>query len=303
VGVLDPATMTWSIYTYADGMRAGDGVAGFDVDAATGHVWTAHHPVLGYITLPNGQQQRYFDGGGASRWNGSTWQSWTKPSATIRAFGDKGITEAVMVDRRGGLAWLGGWDGDPVTYHWGLGRDVDAALNWCPLDGCTDGAWSAKVWPDDGTVAALAQDATGRVWVGTNRSEAGLTPAKAGVKLLADGAWYAVDTTNSDLVSGEVSSLASDGDRMWVGSLSRGASLYLPEPPPTATPEASATPTASSTPTASTTVEVTPTVPRTSTVTPTATTGEATVTPSATPSLPCGPGGRCAVWLPYTSRR
>lgn len=300
IGVLDPATGAWTVHDYADGMRAGDGIADFDLDPATGDIWTAHHPVLGYITLPNGQQQRYFDGGGASRYNGTAWQSWTKPAATIRAFGDKGITEAILVDRAAGLVWLGGWDGDPVTYHWGLGRDVDAALNWCPLEGCTDGAWSAKVWADDGTVAALRLDEAGRVWAGTNRAEAGTTPADAGVKVRVDGTWHTLNAANTDLPSNEISALAPDGPRMWVGTLSRGIGVFVPGPAPTATPTVTRTPPPSATPTPAATVEATPTLGATRTPTPTPTPPP---TATSTPSGGCGPDGRCRILLPFTLKR
>lgn len=290
VGVLDPSSGQWQLHRYADGVTAGDGAADIEIDPVTGNVWMAHHPVIGYISLPNGQQLRYFDGGGASRWDGSAWRSWTKPNAPLRLYGDKGIAQAVAVDRPGGRVWIGGWDGDPNTYHWGLGRDVDASVNWCPLEECTDGAWSTKVWPDDGTVAALAVDASGRVWAGTNRSEIGIAPARAGVKLLAGDEWGLVSTGNSDLADDEVSALAADGERMWIGTLSRGVSLYLPGPAPTATPRATATSEATAT---SMATEPTPTSPASQTAT-------ATATSSATPTPPIT---RRPVLLPLLMRR
>jgi hypothetical protein len=290
------------VHDYAGGVAAGDGAADITLDPASGAVWMAHHPVLGYTVLPSGGQVRYFDGGGASRWNGVSWRSWTKPFAPLQLFGDKGIAESILVDRRAGLVWLGGWDGDPITFHWGLGRDVDASLNWCPVDDCTDGAWSARVWPDDGTVAALAVDAEGRVWAGTNRAEAGLAPAVAGVKLLAAGEWSEVTTANSGLVDDEVSALAADGDRMWVGTLSQGVSLHVPGARPTPTPPATETATASATSSAVFTDEPTATEGATATASTRPTTPDAP-TPTSTRATGCQPGGRCTVLLPLAMGR
>lgn len=303
IGVLDPATGQWTTHSYAGGLRAGDGAADFALDPLSGDMWAAHHPVLGYVTLPNGRSVRYFDGGGASRFNGSTWRSWTKPEAPLRLFGDKGIADAVLVDRGRGLVWLGGWDGHPVTYHWGLGRDVDAALNWCPVGDCTDGAWSAKVWPGDGTVASLALDAEGRLWVGTNREEAGLAPAVAGVKLLTGSEWSEVTTANSGLAGNEVSALTAQGSRVWAGTLSRGVSLYAPGPAPTPTPRFSPTPAVSPSATPMPTDEHTPTVAATgsASVTPTGDAPPPTGTATRSPGCPAGTG--CNVYLPLVLRR
>jgi ligand-binding sensor domain-containing protein len=307
IGVFDPDTGQWTVHTARTGLKAGDGVADFDVDPATGDVWTAHHPVLGYVTLPGGQQQRYFDGGGVARWDGSGWRSWTKPDASIRAFGDKGILEAVLVDRTRDLVWAGGWDGDPVSYHWPKGRDVHAVVNWCPIDDCDDGDWQHRAWEDEGTVGALEIDDQGRVWVGTNRDGAGVVPAENGVKLFDGQDWYVITPTNSGLPHREVSALAAAGDRMLVGTLRHGVGLYIPGPAPTATPTATLVPpTHTPSPTASPTDEATPT----SIVTPSATASQSPIakTPSATttatPAGPqqCPPDGTCRVFAPFAVR-
>jgi hypothetical protein len=313
IGVLDPATGKWTVHTYRTGLSAGDGAADFDVDPSTGHVYSAHHPVTGFVTLPNGQIQQYFDGGGVARWNGASWRSWFKPAAAIRAFGDKGILEAVLVDRTNGRIWAGGWDGDPLTFHWLKGKDVDATVNWCPLASCGDGDWEPRVWPDDGTVATLALDSQGQVWVGTNRAGAGLAPPQAGVKLFSGGTWSTVTTYNSHLAGNEITALVRAGERMWVGTIQRGVSRYDPAPPPTPTVTPTATPSPTSPATPTVTEETTPTpdgtpgVTATPTPTPSATVAPShTPTPSTTPSPtpePCGPGRRCPIFLPACMKR
>ncbi|MFN2115223.1 MAG: two-component regulator propeller domain-containing protein [Anaerolineae bacterium] len=305
IGVLNVATGEWTIHTARRGLRAGDGVADFDVDPVTGYMWSAHHPVLGYVTLPNGQQQRYFDGGGVARFDGAGWRSWTKPDAALQAFGDKGIMEAIAVDRVRNLVWAGGWDGDSVTYHWPKGRDVDAVVNWCPIDDCDDDDWQHKAWPDDGKVSSIALDADGRVWIGTNRELAGTVPPVGGVKLFDGAEWYTLTPENSGLQHIEIQVVEPAGDRMWVGTLNRGASVYLPGPAPTATPTATSVPTDTLTPSPTDTTEPTPTSQETATGTTTAT--EAPTVASATPtatmeptsSTGCPPDGICRISLPF----
>jgi hypothetical protein len=287
IGVLDPVAGTWSVHPTSRSMAfAGMGVSGLAQDPATTAVWAAHHsaedcvPVTGRTSCT---WVRY--GGGVSRWNGTKWDIWQKPAAPLRAYGRDGEVRSIAVDAARGRVWAGGWDGNETTFHWALGLNIDAAVNWCPLD-CTNAAWQSRVWPGEGEVVALALDDSGNLWAGVNRSGNGIVPPAAGVKVYDGAEWRTYNAANSGLAASEVSALARMGQRMWVGTLARGVSLYQRYVPPTPTPSPTETLPPSVTPTPTETGTPTLTPDGTLTPTPTGPSPTATrspVTPSATP--------------------
>jgi photosystem II stability/assembly factor-like uncharacterized protein len=315
--VYDPAAKTWSLYDVENVKArdfAGDAIADMDRDPANGDMWVAHHTceVCSNTSPFGGDCTPSFTGGGVSRWNGTTWQKWSKRSgAFLKAAGEEGEMRSIAVDRAHELVWVGGYD-QGASFHWLQGIGINAVINWCPLN-CTNDKWQHKYWNDDGIVAAIETDDTGNVWVGTHRYGNGLIPPKGGVKLFNGTDWADYTTENSGLPSNEITALTSDADTMWVGTLRDGLSHYMAVPPPTETPEATNTPRATFTPTHTPTVETTPTVRPTSTLRP-GVTPSATPRPSNTPAGPaptvatpapgeCGNGGLCPLYLPLGLQR
>jgi hypothetical protein len=194
-----------------------------------------------------------------SHWDGSRWEAWTKPKATLKAFGNNGELTVVKVDRGHELVWAGGYDGDTKSMHWNSGQGVHAALNWCSLVACSDSSWQHKLWPEEGQVAALELDPDGNLWAGVHRDGNGIVPPVAGIKLFDGTDWFEYTPANSGLSSNEVTAIERAGDMMWVGLLNRGVSVYHPEVLPTATPFPSDTPAPSATVTPIDTDEPTPT--------------------------------------------
>ncbi len=302
IGVLDPATNTWSKHPADRNVRFGGmGVSDLSVDATTGDVWAVHHAAQDCVPITGGGCRWLRYGGGVSRWNGSSWQVWQKPAASLLAFGTEGELSVVQVDRGLGRVWAGGWNGEEPTFHWGLGIGIDAVVNWCPLD-CGDDDWRSQTWPGQGEVVAMALDDDGQLWLGMHRSGNGIIPPDAGIRVFDGQGWQAYTPANSGLPSNEITGLARQGDQMWVTTLSRGASRYTRYVPPTPTPTptqtleptptgpSSATPTATATATSSGTPgEGTPT-PRTSTPT-----ASGTASPTATGDGP----RRGQVFLPF----
>jgi ligand-binding sensor domain-containing protein len=300
VGIYDPSTNLWTnacIGNIGSGQSfGGNGVADLDMDPTNGHVWVAHHSAATWVSSPfGGREERRVLGGGVSLWDGSKWRAWTKQGgANLKAYGNYGEMTTVLVDRDRNRIWAGGWDsvGDP---HWLKGNGVNAVLNWCTLEGCSDNGWQNKEWADDGQVAAMALDQDGALWVGTNRQGAGLIPPEAGIKLYDGQEWRTFTPENSGLVSHEITALDPDGDQMWIGTLKSGVSLYYAVPPPTPTPLPSNTPRPTRSPT--------PTRPR-----PTATSEESTptaegptpggATATAGPAGACGPSRWCTLYIP-----
>ncbi len=185
IAYLDPATGNWTAWKKAQGSPfAGNGVSDIDVDPVTGDVWAGHHATQDCVPPPfGGACQLVRVGGGVSRWNGSKWDMWQKPTVPLKAFGSQGEVNTVLVDRGAGRVWAGAWDAREKNFHWGDGFGVNAAINWCPLD-CTNSAWQSQVWPNEGEVAALALDGDGRLWAGVHRSGNGITPPTAGHQAL-----------------------------------------------------------------------------------------------------------------------
>jgi len=273
MAVLDPETGTWENHRISLAMPAGNGVADLAVDPQTGHVWSAHVPVERRVMRPGQPDEIVNAGGGVSRYDGTTWRSWTKRDTGSRLVGagDWGVFYAVLADRIHDRVWTGGWDGSPRTVHWPSGSGADAVVNWCPIDTCQPRDWESVSWQEEGLVSSLAQDDRGRIWAGTHRFGRGKIPAAGGIKLWDGQSWHEVRPDNSGLPSNQVTILAARERGMWVGTRQRGAAIYVESiaGPPTPTP----TPIVEPTPTPNGGRTATPTVTR-----------EATPDPGATPS-------------------
>lgn len=302
LAVLDPKDQTWTLYSRARlpvGQTLGsNGTNRLAVDPQTGDLWAVHHSVVEVSQDVSGQLQRSTLGGGVSRWDGARWSAWTRSGgARLVAYAanrDKGQPStggelsAIHVDRVGGRVWAGGWDAE-ASFHWLQGYGLDAALNWCPIDGCSNDAWQSLVFPDDGRVSAIAQDRDGHIWVGTNRAGVGIVPPTGGVKLFDGRDWSTYTPDNSGLVDAEIAAIASAGTQTWVGSLAAGISVYQAFVPPTPTATATRTRKPS---------EPSPTPQPTATRTPTASTTPS-ITPSPTPYGRCPSGlGACRIVMP-----
>jgi ligand-binding sensor domain-containing protein len=305
--VLDPATSKWTLYDVESVKAkffAGDGIGDMDRDPTTGDMWVGQHAVeICANNSPFGDAcSPSFSGGGVSHFNGSTWEMWSKKSgAKLKGVGAGGNILAIAVDRTRGRVWAGGYDA-AQDFHWPLGRGVNAVVNWCPLAGCTNDAWTSQVWPDDGAVTAIEMDDTGNVWVGTHRYGNGLIPPTSGVKVFDGTEWRTYNADNSGLPSSEISALDRDAGAMWVGTLRDGLSQYIAVPPPV-TPVATRTPRPSSTPFDEATPTPGPTNTRRATPSPTGT--RITATPSVPTPAPggCEPGEGCSLYLPHASQR
>ena len=123
--------------------------------------------------------------------------------APLKAHADTGTDgemTAVLVDRGRDRVWAGAWDSDD-NFHWINGYGVHAALNWCPVDDCSNERWESKSWLEDGKVTDLALDGDGRLWVGTSRDNTGLVPPEGGIKLHNDDLWSSLTPENSQLTT------------------------------------------------------------------------------------------------------
>lgn len=300
IAVYDPAVKTWTLYDYAtipaDQKMGSNGITDLAVDPVSGDVWASHSPVVIWKENLNGSFSRVYGGGGVSRWNGSRWQAWGKKAgATFKAFGEDGETTAVLPDRAHNRMWLGSWDA-AASFHWLEGYGVNAVINWCPLDACTN-AWESKIFPEDGLVSDIVLDYANRVWVGTHRNGAGKVPPIGGIKIYDGVDWFTYTPDNVPLPSNQITAMAQDGDAMWVGTLSDGIAVFDAVPPVTSTPEPTALPSFTPTP------EVTDATPTPDELTPTSgtptpgtpTSGTVEPTPSAT-------AGTAATDLPMATR-
>jgi hypothetical protein len=292
IAKLDTTTGLWTAWKKGAGSTfAGNGISAIDVDPETGYIWAAHHASQFCEPPPFGGVCALVRlGGGVSRWNGTKWDIWQKPAAPIHAFGAQGELSSLVVDRGRARVWAGGWDATPKNFHWGQGLGVNASLNWCPLD-CTNGGWQYKAWPNDGEVVALEMDDTGNLWVGVNRSDNGIVPPVAGVKLFNGSEWFTYTPANSGLPSYEVTGLARNQKDMWVGTWADGIGVYSELVPPTPTPTVPATNTPvefTPTPGGTTASPVATTPGPSPTGTPTGSPGTAT-TPPSTPTGPTQP--------------
>ncbi len=319
MSVFDPATETF-IYHYlppqgGSGLKlGGNGIGDLSLDSGTGDMYAAHFPAKKLNSAPDGTLSQVFFGGGVSRWNGSEWSFWRKDKgALLRAYKD-GTFESVLADRQRNLLWLGGWDGDR-GFHWLNGFGVNATLNWCPLDACTNESWKHRTWDGQGEVRDMALDPFGNLWVGLHRRGFGQIPPEAGLRVYDDTAWYVHTKENSGLVSNEIQSVSRDGDGMWVGTLQDGAAYYDFEPRATPTPLNSPTPSKTPTATPRNTIEPTETM-RPPTVTPTFPPGVTPPTPTRRPPPTRDPNktpfaacysprwpGWCDVYLPFGQLR
>ncbi len=305
VAVLQPETGLWMTYSKANqGSRlGGDGAADVAIDPDTGDVWVAHHAATVCVAPPfGGPCTPTRVGGGVSHFDGSTWEAWTKPTATLKAFGNQGELGTVHVDRFRNLVWAGGYDGDSKTLHWNSGYGVHAVLNWCPLD-CTNTAWQSTRWPEEGMVAAIQTDSAGNLWAGVHRSGMGIRPPAAGIKLFDGTTWHVYTPENSGLPSNEITALTRSGDDMWIGTLKAGVSLYSPNLPPTPEATEEVVPTATPTGQASSTAMVTaPASPTAATAIPSATRPAPTATRTPAAMRGCASRywrGWCDLFLPF----
>lgn len=305
IGIVDPATGDWTVMDRtalpAQQRFGSNGIADIDVDPENGDVWVAHHGVIEYHENLSGSYDRVYTGGGVSRWDGTAWRTWAKPAARLTAFGPAGDLASILVDRVHGRVWTGAWV-DAAEFHWLQGYGINASVNWCPLSTCTDGGWESRVWPEDGTVADIALDAGGRVWVGTHRNGVGIVPPANGVKLWDGSAWYHLSPDDSGVVADEVTALVQAGGSMWIGSFGLGISEFVAVPPATPTPADTRAPSDTPAPAPTATPPATPTDEHTPTpeasATPTAT---ATARPSATPTGGCYAGAPCALFVPLVA--
>jgi hypothetical protein len=305
--VRDPATDGWTLIDRAgigSGQKfGGNGINDISIDPVSGDVWTAHHTVVEWTQNLGGTWNRIFLGGGVSRWEKATgkWSHWGKRVAPLQGYssqGTDGEMTALLADRTHGRIWVGSWAADD-NFHWINGYGVHAAINWCPLENCANADWQSTIWREDGKVSAIAQDASGNVWVGTTRNGKGLIPPVGGVKVFNGSDWSALTPKNVDIVSNQVTALEADvaGRRMWVGSHASGISVYDEKALATPTPRTSATtpPTATS--------EATPTSDATGPVT-SSPTPVRTATPTRRPTQSaeaCGLGSAspCRIYLPF----
>ena len=313
MAVFDPKTKTFIAYHIIPALSIGTGpkigsnaVSDFSIDPDTGDVWVSHFPAKKVNEAISGTLSEIFFGGGASHWNGTEWEFWRKDrGANFRGYGSgKGTFNTILADRTSDLVWLGGWDADPKRFHWGEGYGVHAALNWCPIDACTNESWEHILWEEQGEVTTLALDWEGRVWAGLARRGLGFIPPIAGVRVKDGDTWYVYNSENSGLVQDEINVIVPDGESMWVASLDRGVSHFRPVPPATPTPVPTDTPVATNTSTPTLTPEPTPIgapatdVPIGSTVTPI----PGSPTPTRQPFVCSGRFvGWCDVYLPFTS--
>jgi len=301
IGVYDPATNRFTYHTIprigSGGAKyGGNGIADLSVDPATNDMWVAHFPARRINEALDGSLSEVIHGGGVSRFAASTgvWSFWRKDQGALLRGYANGTFNAVLADRANGRVWVGGWDALHKRFHWGEGRGVNAALNWCPIDACTNEAWQAQVWDDEGEVNAIALDARGHVWVGTGRrglamvppaggTAAWTGPTRAGLRIWDGTDWYAYAPENVPITGREINAIHNAGESVWLASRDAGVSRFYFVPPPTPTPLATNTPRPTPTPTATDYVEPTPTP-----VTP----GTVVASPSPTPTLrPTRPPG------------
>ena len=204
----------------------GDVVTGIAVDPLTGDVWLATHhgrcgPGGAAAECPaNGRV-----GGGVSRFDGSAWSRWrTGDGSGLLASGAEGNFTTIAFDATRGRAWAGAWAEGSSSAHWLTGTGIDAAVSDCPRN-CSQAAWQARRFPDQGAVRAAEIDGEGRLWVGASRDGRGLIPHPGGVMVLTDGAWSRL---SSDTWSTDVTALARQGDGMWLGTFDGGAARWWP---------------------------------------------------------------------------
>ncbi len=312
IGVLDLETGLWTTHSKKLSKLGGNGVSDMSLDPVTGDVWISLHaatvcekPPFGDTCTPTRI------GGGVCRYDGSDWECWSKPKATIKAFGNQGELSSIYVDRQRELVWAGGYDGDSKSMHWNSGQGVHAVINWCPLE-CSDTAWQAEHWLEEGEVVDIDADSDGMLWAAVHRHGNGTIPPAAGIKLFDGTDWSECTPANSDIPSNEITTFGPSGESMWVGTLSKGVALYSPHVLPTPTPRPSNTPEPSPTPSETATKEPTATTYQSPTATPIGYTPETptstVVTPSGTTPIPggCRQGrfkGWCDVFLPFAYQK
>lgn len=231
----DPVAGTWTQHAppgpAADGQWGGNRVTALAADPVSGAVWLGHRS--GSVCDPAELPERCLpiqDGGGLSRHRApAEWRHWSKAAgASLEAFGVEGEITAALVDPRRGLVWAGAWVDQAGGFHWGEGRGIDAALNACPLP-CDSGDWQGRRFEDGGAVRALALDGAGRLWAGLHRNGIGTVPPRSGLRILGpDGEWRRLSQVEAPLPSDEVTALAALPEGMAIGTLDRGAAIWIP---------------------------------------------------------------------------
>lgn len=264
----NPETGSYEHHGYADsrGGLAGDTVLDLAIGPSGGWVAASHH---------NDVVVQRRTGGGVSRRANDAWTAWTGGRAGLVSFHGSGkptdrdplITGDVRSIHAGrdGVVWAGTYDllDGTLLERWPW---VDAAIN--RFDGTR---WQADVLPGAGWIAAIADDADGRVWAGVTRGHALAEPDPFGafVRDDAPGAFVREDGVWSALTLGGATRLAPHGvtaiavdpatGAVWLATENEGLLRFGPPAPgatntptgptrePTPTPSASTTATATAT--------------------------------------------------------
>jgi len=252
----DAAQDAWQVFDFELGhLVAGNTVV--DLAADRGEVWAAasYHP----SAQANGQRA----GGGVSRYASNAWTRWRNGDAGLRTFhgsgqaGDRdayidGDVRSVAFDGAGRV-WAGTYDVAQGTRLGDVWPFADAVAN----HQLADGTWEHWVFPRDGWVSAIAEDAEGQVWIGTTRghfdgqvalqefspdeSRTRFDTAAGGLRVRIGDSWLERTPSNSGLASNAVTALAFDSrpvaEAMWIGTENSGLSVFAKEvlPTPTAT--------------------------------------------------------------------
>lgn len=263
VAIYDPAIddYTYEDFYATDGNLNGNTVPGLAHDGA--ELWAA----TSYFPDELNDVRR--TGGGAARFDGSSWQSWGAGDEGFESYEDELITgdsRVAFVDREA-QAWIGTWslDSGQLTTIWPY---VDAVANlW---DGV---GWIPQRFDGQGWVSSFAQDGEGVIWLGLTRgtdkssdyfyeswpgsgvageSSPKRDQASGGLRIWDGFDWLELDPSNSGLASGSVTALAVEPATgyLYVGTHSGGIAVYesgeplgpTPTPRPTYTPGPSPTP-------------------------------------------------------------
>jgi len=246
VVIHNPDTGSFEHHTYAGTQRglAGDTVLDIALDEAGAWVATSHH------NDPNLQRRA---GGGVSRLTADAWVAWTGGRLGLATFHGSGkpsdrdplITGDVRSIHvaRDGTTWAGSYDliDGSLLDAWPF---VDAAIN--RFDGAR---WHADVIRGAGWITAIADDASGRVWIGTTRGHAFAEPDPFGVAVHDDApgaivregdAWRPLVLGAAHIGAGGVTAIAEDPatGALWLATENGGLFVFGRATPP---PIASAT--------------------------------------------------------------
>jgi hypothetical protein len=200
VSVRWAADGSWTTYTADDGL--GSNYVSDIVADAGNNVWVSTEPVW------DSGLQEYVGGGVSVRWAADgSWTTYTTDDGL-----ERGRMRDLGIDAQGNV-WVGKeriWDNSLETY---VGGGVS-------MRQAASGAWVNyhREGLADNDIRALAVDAQGNLWVGTDYG--GLS-----VRWAADGSWSTY-TTDDGLSSNYISAVAIDAqDNVWVGTRYDGLSV------------------------------------------------------------------------------